>query len=209
MKKTLLMLLAIFILIYSTSCDSQEQDTDTVDCEVPDYIYDLDEFLQGEAQEYKESSQQGITTNSNSDAMTLPIPKSIKEGCEFLCLTEGPYFYNFYFVSEDYDDTVGGTERMKYQQFYVTVAKNLNTFEANVTNRGLAGYVVDNYYAYSDKHDDENSKYSYTELLINMNNRYVNVRSYHDSIETPEQLSNYIIFENFDLSGSNSNHEIK
>ena len=209
MKRTLLMLLAIFILIYSTSCNSQEQDTDIVDCEVPDYIYDLDEFLQGEAQEYKESSQQGITTNSNSDAMTLPIPKSIKEGCEFLCLTEGPYFYNFYFVSEDYDDTVGGTERMKYQQFYVTVAKNLNTFEANVTNRGLAGYVVDNYYAYNDKHDDENSKYSYTELLINMNNRYVNVRSYHDSIETPEQLSNYIIFENFDLSGSNSNHEIK
>lgn len=209
MKKTLLMLLAIFILIYSTSCNSQEQDTDTVDCEVPDYIYDLDEFLQGEVEEYKKSSQQGITTNSNSDAMTLPIPKSIKEGCKFLHLTEGPYFYNFIFVSEDYDDTLGGAEKAKFFEFTVTVAKNLNTFEMNITRMGLAGKVVDNYYVYSDKHDDENFINGYTELHINMNNRYVHVMSYNDSIETPEQLSNYIIFENFDLSGSNSNHEIK
>lgn len=209
MKRTLLMLLAIFILIYSTSCNNQEQDTDTVDCEIPDYIYDLDEFLQGEVEEYKESSEQGIATNSDSDAMILPIPKSIKEGCKFLHLTEGPYFYCFYFVSEDYDDTADSFKRMEYFEFIVTVAKDLNTFERNVRNRGLAGKIVDNYYAYYDGGEDKTSRYSYTQLLINMNNRYVDVRSYNESIETPEQLSNYIIFENFDLSGSNSNHEIE
>ena len=196
MKNIILILLIISILFSVVSCNNvKEKNTDTIDCEKPYTVTEMNEFLQYISESQKNSTTNVVYPNGASNYYSIPIPKLINEDYKFLYAEDAKNEWVFAFSPNDFDVY----EQPSFIGIYVCISKNLNTFDVIVDQFDMT--VVDNY-AFSEKHNT---------LLIEINNRRIEIVSQDASvvIDSPEKLNEYFEFEDYTIGDDNSNVAIK